>query len=73
MAEAGTRRSSMRISEWPVEPCMVSTSRTSVHPSDGMSTRNAELAAWEADRRARKEREKAHFFEHAEEPRRMWE
>ena len=35
----------MRISLWPVEPCMVSTSRTSVQPSDGMSTMNAVLAA----------------------------
>ena len=40
-----TRRSSMRISEWPVEPCMVSISRTSFQPSDGMSTMNAVLAA----------------------------
>ena len=36
----------MRISECPVEPCIVSIWRTSVHPSDGMSTRNAVLAAW---------------------------
>jgi predicted DNA-binding antitoxin AbrB/MazE fold protein len=34
---------------------------------------DAELAAWEADRQARKEWEKAHFFEHAEKLRRMWE
>jgi len=27
---------------------------------------DAELAAWEADRQARKEWEKAHFFKHAE-------
>ena len=33
----------------------------------------AELAAWEADRQARKDQEKAHFFEHAEKLRRMWE
>ena len=33
----------------------------------------AELAAWEADRQARKEWEKVHFFEHAEKLRRMWE
>ena len=39
-----TRRSVMRISEWPVEPCMVSTSRTSVHPSEGMSIMKAVLA-----------------------------
>ena len=32
-----------------------------------------ELAAWEADRRARKEWEKAHFEEYAEEMRRIWE
>jgi hypothetical protein len=36
----------MRISECPVEPCMVSTSRTSSQPSDGMSTMKAEFAAW---------------------------
>ena len=30
-----TRRSSMTISEWPVEPCIVSTSRTSFQPSCG--------------------------------------
>jgi hypothetical protein len=32
-----------------------------------------ELAAWEAERQARKEWEKAHFFEQAEKLRRMWE
>ena len=34
---------------------------------------DAELAAWEADRQARKESEKAHFFERAEKLHRMWE
>jgi len=34
---------------------------------------DAELAAWEADRKARKESEKAHFFEQAEKLRGMWE
>ncbi len=34
----------MTISEWPVDPCMVSTSRTSFQPSAGRSTRNAVLA-----------------------------
>jgi hypothetical protein len=34
---------------------------------------DAELAAWEADRRARREAEKARFFEHAEKLRGMWE
>ena len=33
----------------------------------------SELAAWEAERQARKELEKAHFAEHAETLRRMWE
>jgi hypothetical protein len=33
----------------------------------------AELAAWEADRQAHKEREKAHFLERAEKLQRMWE
>ena len=33
----------------------------------------AERAAWEAERQARKEREKAQFAEHAEELRRAWE
>ncbi len=32
-----------------------------------------ERAAWEAERQARKEWEKAHFAEHAEKLRRMWE
>jgi hypothetical protein len=32
-----------------------------------------ELAAWEADRRARREQEKLHFFERAERLHRMWE
>lgn len=31
-----------------------------------LSMTDAELAAWEADRRAHKEREKAHFFERAD-------
>ena len=35
----------MTISQWPVPPCIVSTSRTSFQPSDGMSTMNAVLAA----------------------------
>jgi hypothetical protein len=34
---------------------------------------DAELAAWEADRQARKGREKEHFFEHSEKLRGMWE
>lgn len=34
---------------------------------------DAELAAWEADRQARREREKAHFFERAEKLRGMWQ
>lgn len=33
---------------------------------------DAELAAWEADRRARKEREKAEFGERAAKLQRMW-
>jgi hypothetical protein len=32
-----------------------------------------ERAAWEAERQARKEWEKAHFAEHAEKQQRMWE
>ncbi len=32
-----------------------------------------ELKAWQAERAARKAWEKAHFFEHSEELRRMWE
>ena len=32
-----------------------------------------EEAAWEADRKARKEREKAHFMENAQRLRRMWD
>ena len=34
---------------------------------------DAELAAWEADRHARKEREKGHFLDRAEKLRGMWE
>jgi hypothetical protein len=34
---------------------------------------NEERAAWEADRQARKEWEKAHFDEHAEKLQRMWQ
>ena len=41
-----TTRSVMRISQWLWLPDIVSTSRTTSQPSDGMSTRNAELAAW---------------------------
>jgi hypothetical protein len=33
----------------------------------------AERAAWEAERQARKDREKARFAEHADELRRVWE
>ena len=42
---AGTLRFSMRISEWPVLPCIVPTSRTRVQPSEGMSTMNPVFAA----------------------------
>jgi hypothetical protein len=34
---------------------------------------DAEEAAWEAERRADREREKAHFAEHSERLRRMWD
>jgi hypothetical protein len=34
---------------------------------------DAELAAWEAERQARKDREKADFFKQAEKLQRMWE
>jgi hypothetical protein len=34
---------------------------------------DAELAAWEADRKARRDWEKAHFFERAGKLQRMWE
>jgi len=34
---------------------------------------DAELTAWEADRTARKEREKAHFLDRADKLRGMWE
>jgi hypothetical protein len=34
---------------------------------------DAELAAWEAERQERKEREKALFFDRAEKLQRMWE
>ncbi len=34
---------------------------------------DAEIAAWEADRQARKEWDKAHFFERADKLARMWE
>jgi len=33
---------------------------------------DSERAAWEAERRSRKERDKAEFFERAEKLRRMW-
>jgi hypothetical protein len=41
--------------------------------SEPLEMTAAEQADWEAERQARKEREKAHFFERAEELRRMWE
>jgi hypothetical protein len=34
---------------------------------------DAELAAWEAERKARRDQQKARFMEHAEEYRRMWD
>src|SRR5262245_9973141 len=46
MAESGRRRFSMRISQWLWPPAMVSTSRTTSHPSAGRSTTKAVLRAW---------------------------
>lgn len=40
-----------------------------MHP---LQMTDAELATWEADRRARREREKGHFHDHAEKLRGMW-
>ncbi len=38
-----------------------------------MQMSNEELEAWEADRKARKEWEKAHFHEYAEKLEKMWQ
>jgi hypothetical protein len=40
---------------------------------EGFELTNAEIAAWEADRQARKEQDKARFAAHAEELQRQWE
>src|SRR5262245_2078017 len=45
MLSFGTRRPLMRISQWLCPPLIVSTSRTTSQPSEGMSTRKAEFAA----------------------------
>src|SRR5262245_55778839 len=46
---------------------------TAMDRMEPLQMTDAELAAWEADRKSRREREKAHFFEHAEKLQRMWE
>jgi hypothetical protein len=62
-----------RAGDEPMSPEEIERVLAAMDRMESLQMTDAELAAWEADRRARKEREKALFFEHAEKLQRMWE
>jgi hypothetical protein len=57
----------------PMSPEEIERVLASMDRMEPLQMTDDELAAWEADREARKEREKAYFFEHATKLQRMWE
>lgn len=60
-------------SDAPMSPEEIQQVLAAMDQMEPLQMTDAELAAWEADRRARREAEKARFFEHAEKLRGMWE
>jgi hypothetical protein len=60
-------------SDEPMSPDEIEQVLAAMDRMEPLQMTDAELAAWEADRKARREWEKAHFFEHAEKLRGMWE
>ena len=54
-------------------PAAIAATLAAMDRIESLEMTDAEHAAWEAERQARKQREKAAFAEHAQELRRMWE
>jgi hypothetical protein len=59
--------------EGPMTPEEIARTLAAMEKMEPLEMTDAERAVWEADRLARKEWEKAHFDEHAEQLRRNWE
>lgn len=57
----------------PISPEEIGPVLAAMDRMEPLRMSDEELAAWEADRHARKEWEKTYFFGHADELRRMWE
>ncbi|MBV9124822.1 MAG: hypothetical protein JO112_15815 [Planctomycetes bacterium] len=64
---------SSREDEGPVTPEEISRTLAAMEKIEPLELSEEEQAAWEADRQARKEWEKAHFDQHAEKLREIWE
>ncbi|HVC93663.1 MAG TPA: hypothetical protein VND64_08235 [Pirellulales bacterium] len=56
-----------------MSPQQIAETLAAMDQVEPMDLSDAEQAAWEAERRARKEGEKAEFLEHAKKLGRMWE
>jgi len=63
----------IREEDWPSTPEEIEKHLALMDQIEPLILTPEEEAAWEADRKARKEYEKSIFFEHAEKLRRMWE
>jgi hypothetical protein len=57
----------------PMTPEEIARTLSAMDKIEPFDLTDDERAAWEAERRSRKEWEKAHFAEHAEKLRRTWE
>src|ERR1700730_6821423 len=57
----------------PMSPEEIAKTLAAMDQVESCDMTDVEQAAWEAERKTRKEREKAQFAEHAEKLRRMWE
>jgi hypothetical protein len=57
----------------PMSPAEIEEVLAAMDRMEPLRMTDAELAAWEADRKARRDWEKAHFFERAGKLQRMWE
>jgi hypothetical protein len=56
-----------------LSPAQIAETLAAMDRVEPFAMTDTEEAAWQAERQARKQREKAAFVEHAEELRRMWE
>lgn len=57
----------------PMSPEEIARTLAAMELIESFDLTDAELSAWEAERRARKERDKAQFAQHADKLRRAWE